>query len=235
MSPMKRGYAVSDLHLFAYRSAADSHLPMVRQAASEADFMVLNGDIFDFRWARFPTSEHAMDAAVEWLRALARDHPECRFFYIMGNHDALAPMAARLDALAGEQPNLDWHPSHFRINDALFLHGDIPLERKGLSPFERNLVHEERNWGRFAEKAYHVAIHCRMHRLVSLVHWPTRCARRILHSLYEHGRDLVEGITDVYFGHTHAPFSDFHYRGVRFHNSGAAVRGTQPVVLPVRI
>jgi UDP-2,3-diacylglucosamine pyrophosphatase LpxH len=235
MFHMKRGFAVSDLHLFAHRSSAHDHLPLVRQAATEADFIVLNGDIFDFRWSTLPTRGHTLDAAVGWLRSLAEDHPECRFYYIMGNHDALAPLAPRLDALVAERPNLHWNPTHVRINDALFLHGDLPLHRKRRSPFARDLVTSEVQWGRLASFAYHVFVHLHLHRLVSLIHWPQRCARRILRSLADHGRELADGITDVYFGHTHEPFRDFHYRGIRFHNSGAAVRGLQPVLLPVRV
>jgi UDP-2,3-diacylglucosamine hydrolase len=30
---------------------------------------------------------------------------------------------------------------------------------------------------------------------------------------------------DCYFGHTHLPFADYEAEGIRFHNTGSAIRG----------
>ena len=38
-----------------------------------------------------------------------------------------------------------------------------------------------------------------------------------------HGPD--DGVTDVYFGHTHGPVLNFEHRGLRFHNPGSAITG----------
>ena len=45
------GYVVSDLHLLTRRTAAGSHRSRLTTAAAAADYFVLNGDIFDFRWS----------------------------------------------------------------------------------------------------------------------------------------------------------------------------------------
>ncbi len=87
LRPMASGHVISDLHLFAHRSVADSYMRDIRRAAAESDFFVLNGDIFDFRWSTLPTADDSLDAAVAWLRALVTEHPHCRFFYTVGNHD----------------------------------------------------------------------------------------------------------------------------------------------------
>ncbi|MBC8372298.1 MAG: hypothetical protein ISS69_08100 [Phycisphaerae bacterium] len=47
---MPTGYVISDLHMFARWSKPGKYLEQMHEAASGADFFVLNGDIFDFRW-----------------------------------------------------------------------------------------------------------------------------------------------------------------------------------------
>ncbi len=43
----------------------------------------------------------------------------------------------------------------------------------------------------------------------------------------------VSPITDVYFGHTHAPFAGYRSGGLTFHNTGSAIRGMAGGLLPV--
>ena len=50
-----RGMAVSDLHLFAYRSAGEEYFNSLRPQLNATDILVLNGDIFDFRWSTLPS------------------------------------------------------------------------------------------------------------------------------------------------------------------------------------
>ena len=122
---MRTGFVISDLHLFARWSQAGTYMDRIMRAAARADVFVLNGDIFDFRWTTYPTTEDSVDAAVEWLKSLAAAHPHCRFIYILGNHDGFRLFADRLDRLAAELPNLECHPSHVHLGRALFLHGDL--------------------------------------------------------------------------------------------------------------
>ncbi len=46
---------------------------------------------------------------------------------------------------------------------------------------------------------------------------------------------IAEGVTDVYFGHTHLDFVDYEYGGVRFHNTGSSIRGLRSRVLRVEV
>ncbi|MHC4202208.1 MAG: metallophosphoesterase, partial [Planctomycetota bacterium] len=136
---VRSGHVISDLHMFAPWSVADRHMDEFHAAAARSDFIVLNGDIFDFRWAALPTVADAVAAAVEWLRAFVAGHPGCRFFYVLGNHDGHPLFAERLAALAEGEGNLEWHASHLRLGDNLFVHGDLPLQYPGKDPFARTL------------------------------------------------------------------------------------------------
>ena len=52
-------------------------------------------------------------------------------------------------------------------------------------------------------------------------------ARRIVYYLSDLDRShpgVVDGVRDVYYGHTHLPIDGFEYDGLRFHNTGSAVR-----------
>lgn len=227
------GYVVSDLHHFAERSQADAHMPAIRAAAAQADFFVLNGDVFDFQWTVLDSVEQTIDAAVCWLRELAADHPRCRFVYVLGNHDALEPFVHRLDSLAAQTPNLEWRPSHHRDGSALFLHGDLPSRLRPQRSFRRRLRTDVRRRGRFLSACYRVVTAAGLHRWVTWWYRPRRRARKILRALAA-ADGLGQGVTDVYFGHTHEPFSGFEYGGVRFHNTGSAVRGHRCDLLAVR-
>jgi UDP-2,3-diacylglucosamine hydrolase len=232
---MRHGYAVSDLHLFTRWSTARREMPAIHAAARQADFFVLNGDIFDFRWSTLPTVERTVAAAVAWLEGLTADHPRCRVVYLMGNHDRLAAMTGPLEALADRQSNFAWHASHVRIHDALFLHGDLALRAGRRNPFARRLRRRQWKPGKAVHVAYRSLVAAGVHCLARRFNGPRRCARRILRSLAEHGNHIGQEIRDVYFGHTHRPFTDFEYRGVRFHNTGAAIRGLEMNLLRVRV
>ena len=93
---MESGYVISDLHLFTERSVAPVYQDAINKAASGAEFFVLNGDVFDFRWTTLDSAEKTAHVAVEWIETLARSSPNCRFFYIMGNHDGLEFFAGHL-------------------------------------------------------------------------------------------------------------------------------------------
>jgi UDP-2,3-diacylglucosamine hydrolase len=64
----------------------------------------------------------------------------------------------------------------------------------------------------------------RVLRHLELYHTPKRCARRLLRSVAAGRLGSREGLTDIFFGHTHVPFSDFTYGGVTFHNTGSCIR-----------
>jgi len=229
------GYVISDLHLFAQRSVAEAYLPEIRAAAAEADFFVLNGDMFDFRWSVLPTVEDTVEAALEWLRDLISAHRQCRFFYILGNHDRLRLFTERLAALAAEEDNLQWVGSYLRIGTALFLHGDVRIAGARRLGFARPFRRRVRQRGRFLSACYRAVVSVGVHRLIALTNRPRRFARRILRALGAEHTGLTEGLTDVYFGHTHRPFTDYRYGGLTFHNTGSAIRGMRCNLVAVRL
>jgi len=219
------GYVVSDLHLFAHWSAAHRYMTAVQEAAAKADFFVLNGDIFDFEWTTLPTFDVAAQAAVDWLTALAEEHPDCQFHFVLGNHDCLRLFVEKLDALAQTTPNLTWHPFCLRLGSALFLHGDLSLSTMRYDAFKTPRPEMAQRVKRMRHALYRVLVATRAHRggvvLGGRKHW----ARLLHHLIKRKERTLGAGITDVYFGHTHTPFVDYRYGGLTFHNTGSAVRG----------
>ena len=230
-----RGYVLSDLHLFTERTLARDWEPALDQAAADADLVVFNGDIFDFRWTPSPTPGASVADALRWVGVRVAAHPDCRFVYVLGNHDALLPFAEGLSAMAIRHPNLTWVPSHVRIGSSLFLHGDLPLRwlRAGLP--RRQLPPSVRPWGGAAGWLYGVAVGLGLHGSGRWAYPRRRSARRILRSIEDADGGIAPGLTDVYFGHTHAPFTRYRYRGLTFHNTGSAIRGLSGGMLPLRI
>jgi UDP-2,3-diacylglucosamine hydrolase len=225
LPPLKKGFVISDLHLFTHRTMAEVYMDEIRHAASQADFFVLNGDIFDFRWTNLASMEHTAHAAIDWLETFCTDFPHCRLFYIMGNHDGLKFFADCLGDLADRQENFRWHASHFRLGNSLFLHGDLPLTIRKKDPFQRTLLPIRRTKGRAMNLGYHIVITTRIHRYITWIHGPRWCARRILKSLEYYHPELAAGIEHIYYGHIHKTFSNLRYRGVTFHNTGSAIQG----------
>jgi len=232
---MRSGYVISDLHLFTEWSVAEDYLHEIQSAASTADFFVLNGDIFDFRWTMLPSVGASVDAAAEWLRSFAADHPRCRVFYVMGNHDCLQPFGERLDALTSETGNLAWHSSHLRLGSALFVHGDLFLRRNVSDPFSRPLAPAIRKKRRSLKRCYRLLHALRVHRWHSPVYGCRACARRMRRSLRATAHHAADGITDLYFGHTHLTLSDYTYDGLTFHNTGSMIRGLPWHMIRVRL
>ena len=222
---MNHGYVISDLHMFAHRSVAGEWMDRMLAAAEQADFFVLNGDIFDFRWSKFRSLDETADAAAEWLRSFVTRRPQCKFFYILGNHDGLQCLAERLDAISDQAENLEWRPACLRLGDSLFLHGDLAWGADGSGLLTRELLPKTRRRGHTMNLAYRALVAMRLHRLPAVFHTPERCADRIMRQLEAAPRGLRQGLTDVYFGHTHATFSNYKRHGIRFHNTGAAIRG----------
>lgn len=230
---MARGVVVSDLHLFTRRSDTPFLTEIIYGKARENDFILLNGDIFDFRWSVFGASLSARRAALGWLKGLVSVSPSCHIYYVLGNHDCDLDWARSLDEISSE--NFSWSSSHFWIGENLFLHGDLPLG--GKHPYGRGLtVSRERLPGHTVlEKLYDLAVFMRLHRVVRFVHTPRRCVARLYQILNRFDPESLPGLANVYFGHTHVPFSGYFYRGVMFHNTGSAVRHLSMNFLSVEI
>ena len=228
---LRTGYVVSDLHLFAGWSNAFRYLDDIHSAAACADFFVLNGDIFDFKWTTLTSVGETVLKAAEWIRRFATAHPECSVFYVLGNHDCHADFIQKLVQVSDELDNFDWNASHVQIGSALFFHGDRPIDRK--DPFTRNgdSIIEKKN--EILSRSYGRLIKMGAHKGLRLVFHEKRSAKIIRRQLLAH--DLDNRITDVYFGHTHVPFSGLSHGGLTFHNTGSAIGNLRFNMLKVKI
>ena len=232
---MAHGHVISDLHLFTPWTAAERHVDSMIDAARRADFFVLNGDIFDFRWTTLPSVERSVEAAADWLADFAGRCPDCRVTFVMGNHDGLAAFAERLDRAVREVANLDWHPAYARIGPALFAHGDLFLQAGVTDPLDRPLQTRIRRRPRSLSRCYHLLHTMRIHRWPAKVYTNGQCVRRFARRLDAADPRAIDGVTDVYFGHTHLPFTDVRHNGYTFHNTGSIIGGLNWHMLTVDV
>jgi UDP-2,3-diacylglucosamine hydrolase len=232
-----RQYFVSDLHLFSRRSLAPRHDEAIRDAVAQSATFVLGGDIFDFRWSMLPSLEHTIDAALRWLDELAAVNRRCKLHFVLGNHDYNRQFLAALDRLAGTTENLEWHRTHLRIGESLFVHGDIAdkprLCHQDLLLRRQKYWDDEAAKGRLANQVYDWAIQARLHHLAKLVHRHQRVTGRLLQYVDQIGHGVDSGLRHVYFGHTHHAMSHYERGGVMFHNPGAPMPGLKFRIVPI--
>jgi UDP-2,3-diacylglucosamine hydrolase len=231
-------YVVSDLHMFCKRSEADFHMPAIRKAAEKADYFILNGDTFDFRWSTLESTEATVREANRWLKEFAADHPSCHFHFLLGNHDCHHEFVHELERLVDTTPNLDWHPYYLRLGDTLFLHGDVANRKMTHCMLEasRNSWVKERQRGKTANLVHDVAFQLNVHKAVSQLAHPTkRVLRRVMAYLDSMEPHIMDGVRHVYFGHTHVAMTNYAYRGLRFHNGGAPMRNVTFNILRAEI
>ncbi|HNV70001.1 MAG TPA: metallophosphoesterase [Candidatus Ozemobacteraceae bacterium] len=228
-----RGLVVSDLHLFREHSQGEAAIVRLRERIEPADFIVLNGDIFDFRWAPHPTLAVTEEAAVDWLRTFVASVGPAVVFYVMGNHDCHESFRQRLMS----EPRLflpgGWFPSFVRVGSALFLHGDLPLFRPLSNCLQRKHGRIPKKRGVMA-RLWTLGVICPLFgRLAPLVFPKEWSARQVTRSVRRHGPDFRERLADICFGHIHYPFEDHRLRHLRVHNSGAPLPGFQWQVVSI--
>jgi len=232
--PHKRvGHVVSDLHLLTRRSTAREHMPAIHRAAAHSELFVLNGDIFDFKWSTHRGAAASVSAAVRWLRGLLDSAPGCQFVFVVGNHDCISPFLVALDGLSKEFSGFRWEPYAFREGDKLFLHGDVVngfVTPHALQAARERWARTEQK-GRFMHAVYSAVTTSRLHTVAPHLIPKRRCARRLVAYLRLALGDGFAEIRDVYFGHTHRPFTGYGFDGIRFHNTGAAVAGSRLRIL----
>ena len=231
---IEHGYVVSDLHMFTKWTSVEKYMCEIRKAAADADFFVFNGDIFDFRWSTLGSAAKTAKSAIEWFNEICSDFPDCTFIYILGNHDAHKKILKPLAEFTDKQNNFIWHESFIQIGSSLFMHGDLIFSIRNQSPFERKKYKYRNPVRSMLRKTYHRAIKMGVHNLVSKLHAKERCARYVLQVLEKDHNHRLEGITDIYIGHTHVGFSDYKYSGYTFHNSGSAIHDLHCNLMKVR-
>lgn len=222
------GFVVSDLHLLASRPVENLRIRTLLRAAERADFLVLNGDTFDFRWTRLPSVEVAVDEALQWLGRLLRGAPNCHVHYVVGNHDAVWRFQASLEDLVGKYRNISRHEWWLRRGQHLFLHGEAaarPMDAAALRRYRRRWA-QGRRMPKVLHHAYDVVKRVGAERAVQRIWLPEdRVVRRIERYLQCLGPEATEGVEDVWLGHTHVAFRDLEHRGRRYHNTGSALQG----------
>ena len=223
---VSNGIVISDLHLFARRSRGAARFDSLRRELRALDVLVLNGDIFDFRWSTLGDQKQTLPAAMNWLNALVRELPRCEIQFIVGNHDCPRTFLEELSRLAATCPRFHWHEHLLQVGPALFIHGDCAhrrMDHHGLSRFRR---HWERDWcwNPAMATAYLCADHLGITRRVHEWHFPRRkTVERITFYLDNASPGWRARTRDCYFGHTHLPFANYEHGGVRFHNTGSAI------------
>ncbi|WP_437227147.1 metallophosphoesterase [Planctomicrobium sp. SH661] len=216
---------VSDLHLFASRSSAYSHFDALIHASRQSDRCILGGDIFDFRWSRYPTPEETADAAIDWLREFLESTGNCGVHFLLGNHDDHPLLHERLPRLVDEFPRFEWSRFYYRLGDTLFLHGDVADRNMTAACLEqqRNKFHHGTR-SPFQHKLYDMAVKAHLHLLPPTAAYPKRkVARRILSYMQHIGQGPGTGVRHVCFGHTHRPVDNYHLGNITFHNCGAPI------------
>ncbi|HUR57049.1 MAG TPA: metallophosphoesterase [Opitutaceae bacterium] len=223
-----RGVVVSDLHLFAQRSAGADYFAALKPQLIAADVLVLNGDIFDFRWSTLPSVESTAVHALEWLAAASAALPACDIHYVLGNHDCPTFFQAKLAEFARGRPRLHCHPLGLRIGPAVFVHGDCAhrkMDPAGLRRY-RAAWDNDRGHRPWQTRAYVAADRIGVTALTHRGWFPReKTVGRVTHYLDRAQPGWRERTGDCYFGHTHLPFSNHRSGTIRFHNTGSGIRG----------
>lgn len=222
---MKRGIVVSDLHLLSSRSEGQDRFGILSERLREVDTLVLNGDIFDFRWAIRPHAE-SIPLAMDWLAGLRSEYPELEIHFIPGNHDCLPEFTTRVEALRA----ISLHPRRLILGRNLFLHGDAATYRmndRGFLKF-RSPWENDRPRSRWKARFYDFYDAVKLTALTHQIWFRGDAAvRRIAWHLEETAPGWRDEIDHCYFGHTHLPIRDVRNGGVLFHNTGSGIRGME--------
>lgn len=228
---------VADLHLFSHRSRAHLMEAEIIAAARRSKVCVLGGDIFDFKWSSHSSPEASLAAAVDWLKQLVEQVPECQFHFVLGNHDDHPGLVSRLPALATRYANFYWDRFYLRMGNAVFLHGDAADPRMSAEHLRlRRDRFEHAPRKRWAHGLYRIVVGAQMHRLIPHAVYPqVVVADRLLKYLREVGHGPEDGVQQVCFGHTHRPVTNYHRSGVAFHNGGAPIGGAVYRIVEIQV
>lgn len=193
----------------------------------DKQWIMLGGDIFDFRWAEHTSHHQTLDAIRSWLEQLFTRYPDARVAYVLGNHDSHPEMFPLLNDLSRAYSRFVWDPVWVRLGDCLFCHGDM-LDAGGggakLATY-RQQFHHERPASRMAHRAYDAAVAIRLHRAIpTLRHRPLATCQRLAAYLWLENIPQMSEITRVFFGHTHMPVDGYRIEKLTFFNPGASLK-----------
>lgn len=225
---MQRGLVLSDLHLFSPRSIASELLEEHMERLLKADVLVLNGDIFDFRWSTLRDHPATISAAIDWLSCLLDGFQGAAVHYLLGNHDCLAAFHKHLDERFADHPKIHIHEHRLLLRRNLFLHGDCANHRmdgKKLAGYRLAWSDHGRK-GATGRLLYRIADAGGFTRRFHDAHFPRQATvERVAHHLNDVMPSWRSDIDHCFFGHTHRPFVKHRHEGVDFHNTGSGIRG----------
>jgi UDP-2,3-diacylglucosamine hydrolase len=187
------------------------------------------------KWSRLGSTSETLSAAKKWVEDLVRPFPNCQFHYLLGNHDCAPQLVEKLDEVSDSHANLEIHPYVLRIDDRVFLHGDVVdrlTNQQQLEHARQRRPYEESK-GDLANAAYNTVFGLQLQRVATKWYYPSKVAARILHYLDSIEQGKASGVSDVYFGHTHAQLTNYEFDGVRFHNGGAPLKGLKFKIVEV--
>ena len=168
----KRGFVVSDLHLYSDRSRAESFISELDKWVSTCDYLVLNGDSFDFAWTNRPTLAEVIKQALTFIESLLVKYPRCDLCYVIGNHDCEPTFIAGLLELARHYSNLEVYPEYVCLGENLFLHGDVcnyMMDRQGLVLLRKSYT-EVRLRSKVAKEIYQYIIKFGLNKVAYISH-----------------------------------------------------------------
>jgi predicted phosphodiesterase len=225
---LRQGLVISDLHLFSPRSNAEAQLRRIKRHLERIDTLVLNGDTFDFRWSMYPSERASIRAALVWLERLAVQFDGRKVHYIFGNRDRIRSFRPLIEEFAARSRVVTLHDSSVRLGHSLFVQGDcsIPLMNEAKLEAYRDIWRKDRPYGPVNSGLCAIAASTGMGKLLHQYYFPRQATvRRVSHFMDEVSPGWRRGTVDCFFGHTHMPFRNHVAEGIRFHNTGSAIRG----------
>lgn len=129
-----KGMVVSDLHLGKHWTRGDRTLEKIHTHIDKVrpSLIVFNGDIIEAEHLT-GTREEAVDTVRTNMAKLRevfthalRTNTDCKFAYILGNHDATIEIIDALADLQKEFPDrISVHSGSMKLHNVLFTHGDL--------------------------------------------------------------------------------------------------------------
>ena len=231
-----RGYFVSDLHLYSSRSLAELHVEAIENAVQENNFFVFGGDIFDFKWTTHQSVEKSIHYASKWLEDVLSLNPDCEVHFVMGNHDYHRIFMQDLRVLKKNYPHFEWHRWYLRKDNKIFMHGDVADGAKNNGDLKKSRAKHlnDDKQHPVSHFAYDVAVKAKIHKYLPMMARPKKLvAKRIVHYLENEHQSKDQGVTDIYFGHTHLGMDHYQHEGYTFHNGGAPLKGLDFRMVPI--
>lgn len=224
------GLFLSDLHLFSRRSIGQRHWDQHQDLISAAKSIVLGGDMFDLRWSQMGDLDATLRAADDWLENAISLNPDAGWSYLLGNHDCHPQLQAMLQNVSQRHANFSWNPTHLRIGQNVFLHGDVldARSRSGGIDQYRARFHEHKPRKKVGNLLYSAAVEARLHIAIPRIrHTPKQTCSRLIAYLESCEDNLLTDVHNIYFGHTHIAMSGYQFDRFRFYNAGSGIRHSQ--------